>query len=100
MDSDQYPLKTIEDAVVQIQRDFPQGFLNAIKSLTSDDVKRYQSTLDASIKNALTSWLHNNTIILEHCGSYSLEEILGFVIWQLWQELRTVRNLQDHLGVD
>ena len=80
--------KTIDEAVEQIQHEFPPNFLEAISTLSLDELKSYQSTLDEHIENSLISWLHGNTSILDQCGSYSSEEITGFVIWHLWKELQ------------
>ena len=77
-----------DDVNMQILREFPSDFLNSIKSLSYDGIKSYQFALDEHVRSALISWLHNNTRILEQCGSYSVEEITGFILWQLWKDLR------------
>ena len=80
--------ETIDEAVKQIQHEFPRDSLAAIECLSVNELKSYRSVLDEHIYSLLISWLHNNTTILEQCGGYSVEEIVGYVIWELWTALR------------
>ena len=91
--------KTIDEAVEQIQSEFPSDFLEAIGSLSLDELKSYQITMDGHIKNSLVSWLHCNTHISDQCGSYSSEDIIGYFIWHLWKELRVALEEADSVEI-
>ena len=92
--------KTIDEAVEHLHREFPREFLDAIMSLSNSDLKSYQSALDEHIKNSLIEWLHNNTTVLEQCGSYSAEEVIGFVIWHLWTVLQEAPTYNSQEAMD
>ena len=78
----------IMDAINHIQEDFPAGYLAEIRRLTECELKYADRKLGDVIYLTLMNWLENNTEILEHCGSYSKEEVCGYFLGELWCTLK------------
>ena len=87
-DNKQLPA-TIDEAVRQMVLVFPKQILDEILELDDQEISQYQYSLKENTITCLMKWLHNKTQILEQCGLYSIEEISGYVVWQLKRELQS-----------
>jgi len=82
-----YPT-TLEQAISKLQSELSQRTLTHIKDTPEDKLSMYHFGIGTKIRNMLGIADGSNMALLEDCGCDHADGASGFIIWQLWKELK------------
>ncbi len=80
--------KSIEDFAVRLRSEMPVAYLEEIARLSEADIKSYCETVSVPVVSMITGWISNKSNLIDRCDLYSFDDITGFVLYELWKDLR------------